>query len=132
MSLRSDMQQNIQDKLNFSATPAGEAREAGREETESRLTIRAPERPAGTTRLMEEICDRENLKEALRRVKANKGSPGIDGITVNQLDDYLIQHWPSIREQLLSGTYKPKPVKRVEIPKPDGGVRKLGIPTVVS
>ncbi|HTF71035.1 MAG TPA: hypothetical protein VK638_51050 [Edaphobacter sp.] len=83
MSLSSDMQQNIQDKLNFSATPAGEAREAGREEAESRLTTRAPERPAGTTRLMEEICDRENLKEALRRVKANKGSPGIDGITVN-------------------------------------------------
>src|ERR1700716_4109667 len=130
MSLRSDMQQNIQDKLNFSATPAGEAREAGREETESRLTTRAPERPAGTTRLMEEICDRENLKEALRRVKANKGSPGIDGITVNQLDNYLEQHWSAIREQLLSGTYKPKPVKRVEIPKPDGGVRKLGIPTV--
>jgi RNA-directed DNA polymerase len=125
------MQQNIQGELNFSATPAGEAREAGREEAESRLTTRAPERPAGTTRLMEEICDRENLKEALRRVKANKGSPGMDGITVNQLDDYLIQHWPAIREQLLSGTYKPKPVKRVEIPKPDGGVRKLGIPTVL-
>ena len=125
------MQQNIQGELHFSATPAGEAREAGREEAESRLTTHAPERPAGTTRLMEEICDRENLKEALRRVKANKGSPGMDGITVNQLDDYLIQHWPAIREQLLSGTYKPKPVKRVEIPKPDGGVRKLGIPTVL-
>jgi RNA-directed DNA polymerase len=80
---------------------------------------------------MEEICDPENLKEALRRVKANKGSPGMDGITVNQLDDYLEQHWPAIGEQLLSGTYKPKPVKRVEIPKPDGGVRKLGIPTVL-
>src|SRR5882757_5591642 len=131
MSLRSDMQQNIQGKLNFSATPAGETREAGREETESQLTTHAPERPAGTTRLMEEICDRENLKEALRRVKANKGSPGIDGITVNQLDDYLEQHWSAIREQLLSGTYKPKPVKRVEIPKPDGGVRKLGLPTVL-
>ena len=125
------MQQNIQGELNFSATPAGETREAGREETESRLTTHAPERPAGTTRLMEEICDRENLKEALRRVKANKGSPGMDGITVNQLDDYLEQHWQAIREQLLSGAYKPKPVKRVEIPKPDGGVRKLGIPTVL-
>src|SRR5258707_8362605 len=131
MSLRSDMQQNIQDKLNFSDTPAGEAREAGREETESRLTTHAPERPTGTTRLIEEICDRENLKEALRRVKANKGSPGVDGMTVNQLDDYLKQQWPTILEQLLSGTYKPKPVKRVEIPKPDGGVRKLGIPTVL-
>jgi len=80
---------------------------------------------------MEEIVDRENLKEALRRVKANKGSPGVDGMTVNQLDDYLKQQWPTILEQLLSGTYKPKPVKRVEIPKPDGGVRKLGIPTVL-
>jgi len=80
---------------------------------------------------MEEIVDRENLKEALRRVKANKGSPGVDGMTVDQLDDYLKQQWPTILEQLLSGTYKPKPVKRVEIPKPDGGVRKLGIPTVL-
>jgi RNA-directed DNA polymerase len=70
--------------------------------------------------------------EALqRRVKANKGAPGVDAMTVDQLGDYLKQHWPAIREQLLSGTYRPKPVKRVEIPKPDGGVRKLGIPTVL-
>ena len=131
MSLSSDMQQNIQGQLNFSATAAGEAREAGREETESRLTTHAPERPAGTTRLMEEICDRENLKEALRRVKANKGSAGIDGMTVGDLADHLKQHWPAIRERLLSGTYEPNPVRRVEIPKPDGGVRKLGIPTVL-
>ena len=125
------MQQNIQTELNFSSTSAGEAREAGRKETESLSTANDPESPASTNRLMEEVCERENLKEALRRVKANKGSPGVDGIAVNQLDDYLEQHWPAIREQLLSGTYKPKPVKRVEIPKPDGGVRKLGIPTVL-
>jgi len=125
------MQQNIQIELNFSPTPAGEACEASREETESLPTMNDPQSPASTNRLMEEICERENLKEALRRVKANKGSPGVDGITVNQLDDYLKQHWPAIREQLLSGTYKPKPVKRVEIPKPDGGVRKLSIPTVL-
>ncbi len=62
---------------------------------------------------MEEIVERENLKEALRRVKANKGAPGVDGITVDQLGDYLKQHWPTIREQLLNGTYIPKPVKRV-------------------
>jgi RNA-directed DNA polymerase len=67
----------------------------------------------------------------LRQVKANKGSAGIDRMTVSQLADYLRQHWPAIREQLLSGTYEPKPVRRVEIPKPDGGVRKLGIPTVL-
>jgi len=79
---------------------------------------------------MEEICERDNLKEALRRVKANKGSPGVDGMTVDALTDDLKQHWPAIREQLLNGTYEPKPVKRVEIPKPDGGVRTLGIPSV--
>jgi RNA-directed DNA polymerase len=80
---------------------------------------------------MEEVCERENLKEALRRVKANKGSAGIDRMTVDGIADYLKQHWPAIREQLLSGTYQPKPVRRVEIPKPDGGMRKLGIPTVL-
>ena len=80
---------------------------------------------------MEEVCERENLKEALRQVKANKGSAGVDGMTVGGITDYLKQHWPAIREQLLSGTYEPKPVRRVEIPKPDGGVRKLGIPTVL-
>jgi RNA-directed DNA polymerase len=131
MSLGSDMQQKIQGELNFSVPPMGEAREAGREETESLLTVHAPERPAGTTRLMEEICDRENLTEALRRVKANKGSAGIDGMTGGDLADHLKQHWPAIRERLLSGTYEPNPVRRVEIPKPDGGVRKLGIPTVL-
>jgi RNA-directed DNA polymerase len=131
MNLRSDMQQNIQTELNFSVTPAGEARDAGRAETESLLTIHETERPAGTTRLMEEICDRENMEEALRRVKANKGSAGIDGMTVGGIADYLKQHWPAVRERLLNGTYKPNPVRRVEIPKPDGGVRKLGIPTVL-
>src|SRR5262245_27494005 len=80
---------------------------------------------------MEEVCEPENLKEALRQVKANKGSAGIDRMTVGQLADYLKQHWTAIREQLLSGSYEPKPVRRVEIPKPDGGVRKLGIPTVL-
>jgi RNA-directed DNA polymerase len=89
------------------------------------------ENPASTNRLMEEVCERANLKEALRRVKANQGSAGVDGMTVGGISDYLTQHWPAIREQLLSGTYEPKPVRRVEIPKPDGGVRKLGIPTVL-
>jgi RNA-directed DNA polymerase len=125
------MQRNIQNELNFSPTPAGEACEAGREETESLPAMNDPESPASTSRLMEEVCERENLKEALRRVKANKGSAGIDRMTVDGIADYLKQHWPAIREQLLSGTYQPKPVRRVEIPKPDGGVRKLGIPTVL-
>src|ERR1700733_367539 len=131
MNLRSEMRQNLQTELDFCSTPAGEAREAGGEETESRTGGNDPESPASTNRLMEEVCKRENLKEALGRVKANKGSAGVDGMTVDQLSDYLKQHWPAIREQLLSGTYRPKPVKRVEIPKPDSGVRKLGIPTVL-
>ena len=132
MSLKDDKQQNIQLELDFSAMPTGEARQAGGEETESSGSTSEPESPASTNRLMEEVCERENLKAALRRVKANQGSPGVDGMTVIGIKDYLKQHWPAIREQLLSGTYEPKPVRRVEIPKPDGGVRKLGIPTVTS
>ena len=80
---------------------------------------------------MEAVCERDNLKKALRRVKANKGSPGVDGMTVEQLPDYLRAHWPQHRDELLRGTYTPSPVRRVEIPKPDGGVRKLGVPTAL-
>jgi RNA-directed DNA polymerase len=132
MSLVDDKQQNIQMELDFSSALTGEAREAGREETESSGVTNGPESPARTDRLMEEVCERENLKEALRQVKGNKGSPGVDGMTVGGITDYLKQHWPAIRKQLLNGTYEPKPVRRVEIPKPDGGgVRKLGIPSVL-
>jgi RNA-directed DNA polymerase len=67
----------------------------------------------------------------LARVKANKGSSGVDGMSVHELPEYLKQHWPAIRDQLMCGTYVPQPVKRVEIPKPEGGKRKLGIPTVL-
>jgi RNA-directed DNA polymerase len=80
---------------------------------------------------MEEVCEAGNCQQALKQVKANRGSAGVDGMTVDQLPRYLRQHWPTLREQLLTGTYKPQPVKRVEIPKPDGGKRQLGIPTVV-
>src|SRR6516165_742544 len=131
MSLTDEMQQNIQLELDFSSALTGEAREAGREETESSGAANGTEDPASTNRLMEEVCERDNLKEALRQVKANKGSPGVDGMTVGGITDYLKQHWPAIREQLLNGTYEPQPVRRVEIDKPDGGVRKLGIPTVL-
>src|SRR4051794_17569175 len=132
MSLKDDKQQNIQTQLDFSFALTGEAREASREGTESSGVTSGFESPAKTDRLMEEVCERENLKEALQRVKANKGSAGVDGMTVGQLTDYLKQHWPAIREQLLNGTYEPKPVRRVEILKPDGGgMRKLGIPSVL-
>jgi len=131
MNLASDKRLNIQLRLDFSSAPTGEARQALREDIESLSVGHEPERPANTSRIMEEICERANLKEALRQVRGNKGSAGVDRMTVDQLGDYLKQHWPAIREQLLNGTYEPKPVRRVEIPKPDGGVRKLGIPTVL-
>src|SRR5712672_1140041 len=132
MNLESDKRLNIQLRLDFSSAPTGEARQALREDIESLSVVYEPERPANTSRIMEEVCERANLKEALRQVRSNKGSAGIDRMTVDQLGDYLKQHWPVIREQLLNGTYEPKPVRRVEIPKPeDGGVRKLGIPTVL-
>ena len=131
MNLKDDKQRNIQMELDFSSAVTGEAREAGREETEAPGAMNGTESPASTNRWMEEVCERENLKAAMRRVRANRGSPGVDGMTVIGIKDYLKQHGPAIREQLLNGTYEPKPVLRVEIDKPDGGVRKLGIPTVL-
>jgi RNA-directed DNA polymerase len=125
MNLRSDKRQNVQGQLDFSSPPAGKAREAKREETESPPAEHAPESPASTNRLMEEICERENLKQALQQVKTNKGSAGVDGMTVGGITDYLKQHWPAIREQLLSGTYEPKPVRRVEIPSRTEGCESL-------
>ena len=80
---------------------------------------------------MEAVVERENLKKALAQVKRNKGAPGIDGMTVQALGPYLKEHWLTIRGQLLEGTYKPQPVRRVEIPKASGGVRPLGIPAVL-
>src|SRR5215813_6286497 len=131
MSLRDDKQQHIQMELDFSTALTGAARGVAGEETESLVATNGSESPARTNPLKEEVCERENRKEARRQVRGNKGSAGVDGMTVNQLTAYLKQHWPAIREQLLNGTYDPKPVRRVEIPKPDGGVRKLGIPTVL-
>ena len=88
------------------------------------------ERP-GTDRLMEEVVERGNAKAALKRVRQNKGSPGVDGMTVEELPEHLAEHWEEIREQLVAGTYQPKPVKRQEIPKSGGGIRELGIPTAL-
>ena len=126
-----DKRQKNQLELAFMEEDRGEAPKGLPEGTESSAGERGIESPAITEQLMEEVCERENCKQALKRVKANKGSAGVDGMTVQQLPEFLKQHWPAIREQLLSGAYKPQPVRRVEIPKPDGGVRKLGIPTVL-
>ena len=127
----SDKRQKNQLVLAFTEEGRSEAPKASQEGTESLTAKCETERPASHEQLMEEVCERENCLQAYKRVKANKGSPGIDGMKVGELSGYLKQHWPTIREQLLRGTYKPQPVRRVEIPKPDGGVRKLGIPTVL-
>ena len=92
MSLKDDKQQNIQMELDFSSALTGAARGGAGEETESLMATNEPENPARTNRLMEKVCERENLKEALRQVKGNKGSAGMDGVTVDQLTDYLKQH----------------------------------------
>jgi RNA-directed DNA polymerase len=94
------------------------------------MAKRKTESPTMNEGLMEQVCERDNCKRALKRVQSNKGSAGIDGMSVEQLTAHLRKHWPTIRTPLLRGTYKRQAVKRVEIPKPDGGVRKLGIPTV--
>ena len=109
----------------------GEALDAEAEDAEPLMAKPAPESPALAEQLMEEVCDRGNLERAWKRVRSNKGSPGVDGMTIDAAKDYLREHWPNIRAQLLEGSYQPQPVKRVEIPKPDGGIRKLGVPCVV-
>src|SRR5450631_3943064 len=116
---------------NLATGGRGEAPDAGAKTAEPLMAKSAPESPALTERLMEEVCDRENLESAWKRVRSNKGGPGVDGMTIDAAKGYLREHWPNIRTQLLEGTYKPQPVKRVEIPKPDGGIRKLGVPCVV-
>lgn len=85
----------------------------------------------GASDLMERVCERPNLQAALKRVRRNAGSPGIDGMTVEELPGHLRVHWLRLREELLDGRYRPQPVKRVTIPKPGGGERELGIPTVL-
>jgi RNA-directed DNA polymerase len=127
----SDKRQKNQLALAFTEMSRSEAPRDSAEGTETLMAKREAESMANSGQLMEEVCERRNCEQALARVKSNKGSAGIDGMTVEQLPDYLKKHWPTIREQLLSGTYKPQPVKRVEIPKPDGGIRQLGIPTVL-
>jgi RNA-directed DNA polymerase len=120
-----------QEVLAFPVEGRSDAPKTTEKGTETLMAKRKPESLAETERLMEEVCEWENCKQALQRVKANKGSPGVDGMTVEELPDYLKQHGPEIGEQLRNGTYQPQPVRRVKIPKPDGGVRNLGIPSAL-
>lgn len=125
---------NQPEQLVLALFPEGrsEAPKAGGEGAEPHTAKCKHESQVDTEALMEEVCEQGNCEQALRRVKANKGGPGVDGMSVRALPAYLEQHWPAIREQLLKGTYQPQPVKRVEIDKPDGGgVRRLGVPTVL-
>jgi RNA-directed DNA polymerase len=126
-----DKRQKIQVELAFMTEQRGESLKHADRGTEPSMATHATESSALYEQLMEVVCMRENLRKALRQVRRNKGSCGIDGMTVDEMPNYLKEHWPDIRNQLLSGTYRPQPVKRVEIPKPGGGVRKLGIPTVL-
>jgi len=125
------MRQKNQIELNLGTGAEGEARSAAARESEARTAKACLERPAVAGPSMEAVVERENLKTALAQVKRNKGAAGIDGMSVANLPNHLKEHWPAIRAQLLDGTYKPQPVRRVEIPKASGGVRLLGIPTVL-
>ena len=123
--------QTIQYSLALEPGDQGETPVSGYQGAEPVVAKPALESPASTEQLMEEVCDRANLVRAWKRVRQNQGSPGVDRMTIGDARDYLREHWPSIRSQLVEGTYQPQPVKRVEIPKPEGGVRKLGVPCVV-
>jgi RNA-directed DNA polymerase len=124
----SEWRQKIQLELALRGTAEGEARGTLTQGTESLMAKRVTESPA-TERMMEEVCEAGNLRKALQQVRANKGAPGVDGMTVEELTEHFGRSEAELRRQLLEGTYRPQPVKRVEIPKPDGGMRKLGIPT---
>ena len=124
--------QNIQLELALEPVAKGEARSPDTQGTEARTAHAEPERPAaGQQPLMEAVVEPGNLKKALARVRRNRGAPGVDGMTVDELGDHLKVHWPEIRSRLLAGSYTPQPVRRVEIPKASGGVRRLGVPTVL-
>jgi RNA-directed DNA polymerase len=129
--LKGAERQKNQLELAFGEQMTSEVRSLSQEGTEASVAKCSAESLAPEEQWMEKVCQRENLWQAYKRVKRNGGSPGIDGMTVNEFADYPKQHWITIREQLLSGTYQAQPVRLVEIPKPDGGVRKLGIPTVL-
>ena len=92
---------------------------------------RVMEQPDPNENLLERMLSRDNVLKAWKRVKANKGAPGIDGMSIDEFPEFARAQWDRIRESLLAGTYQPSPVKRVEIPKPTGGTRSLGIPTVL-
>jgi RNA-directed DNA polymerase len=126
---RSDTKHSEHEQLAFALEEEGEAHPEPAQG--SKPPAAADPMRTLTQRLMEQVVSADNMRHALKRVRENRGSAGVDGRTVGELPDYLRTHWPRIRQELLEGTYQPQPVKRVAMPRPDGGVRLLGIPTVV-
>ena len=124
------MRQKTVEQMELALEARGESPH-GQRSGEAPTTSRGDDRSGGDHRLMEQVVERMNALAALKRVKQNKGGPGVDGMTVGELSTYLVTHWEGIREQLLAGTYRPQPVRRHDIPKPGGGTRQLGIPTVL-
>ena len=122
------LQQLNQPELNLEYTDSKAFRDFS---SEMYIASYLSESLTGRIRLLESILERKNMQRALQRVKSNKGAPGVDKMTVEQLPVYLKRHWIKIRQAILDGTYNPLPVRRKEISKPDGGVRVLGIPTVL-
>src|ERR1700732_2455794 len=125
------MRQKTEREITLQTVATGEARSCGMEGTEARTAETKVESQAAVGPLMEVVVGRGNLRKALAHVKRNKGAAGIDGMSLDALAPHLKEHWPAIRAQLLEGTYKPQPVRRVEIPKASGGQRLLGLPTVL-
>lgn len=127
------VQSDADEKAEMPERPVSATTGSRRCSESSRPTTTATEEPvdSSTRVLMERVLQRDNLFRALKRVRSNKGGPGVDGMTVDELPGFLREEWPQIREQLLSGSYTPQAVRVVEIPKPNGGVRTLGIPTVL-
>src|SRR5881409_4010328 len=117
----SGMRQKIQYSLALEPVDQGETPISGYEGTEPFVAKPTSESPASAKQLMEEVCERGNLVRAWKRVRRNQSSPGVDGMTIDDAKDYLREHWPSIRSQLLAGTYQPHPVKRFEIPSRTAG-----------
>jgi RNA-directed DNA polymerase len=125
------MRPKIQLELALGSEGKGEARTAAPGGTETRAAALATESPAAIGPSMEAIVERDNVRKALAQVRRNKGAPGADDMSAEDLAPHLKDHWLEIKAQLLAGAYRPPPVRRVEIPKPTGGVRALGIPTVL-
>lgn len=127
-----EQRQKNQYALAFDGEDKGEAPKNPGEGTEASTADDTSERPADDEHLMEKVCEPANIRAALQHVMRNKGAPGADGMAVEDLPAHLETQWSVIRDRLLAGTYRPQPVRRVEIPKPSGGgVRKLGIPTAL-